>query len=54
MEDAQQALVKVEQLQSQASALESTAACSITDFMLSVNADKSTLAIAGGVGMVTH
>jgi hypothetical protein len=36
MEDAQQALVKVEQLQSQATALRSTAACSITDFMLSM------------------
>jgi hypothetical protein len=48
-EDARQELVKVE---SPASALGSTAACSITDFTLSINADRSTLAIAGGVGMV--
>jgi hypothetical protein len=53
MQDAQQVLVKVQQLQSQASSLGSTANCSITVFMLSTNANTSTLAIAGSVGIIT-
>jgi hypothetical protein len=32
--------------------LGSAAACSVTDFSLSINANRGTLAIAGGVGMV--